>query len=303
MATISSADPTRSAGLYAQYLGYEIVERGRVDPELAALWGASAAGGRSYVLLRAPGPDASYIRFVETRVPPGYRALTTSGWNAIELLTQDPYALHARLENSPFKHLGGPAALSPDSSIHAVQYLGPDNEVLYFTADLGDEETSTLARSPAPVGRIFIVVLANKAIEPVTNYYHQRFNMNEALRMTLPIGLLARAQGRPLDQPYTLSLLRLAAFSHALEIDAYPEAARRPALKDELPPGIAVVSFCSSPESGAIRATQPGLQIGYRPYDGAPVLVEKGAAGELLELIHCPGPMRSANAASGKNLH
>jgi hypothetical protein len=107
------------------------------------------------------------------------------------------------------------------------------------------------------------------------------------------------------EEPYTLSLLRLAQFSHALEIDAYPVADQRPAASEELPPGIAIVSFCSRSARTPVTTgnAREGLQLAAIGYDGAFMQVRRGKAGEILELIECTQPLESAAARAGKNLH
>src|SRR5690606_6935711 len=100
-------------GARTRWLGYGVVERGRVDGDLAALWDAPAAAGRRFALLVAESGDPSYIRFIECGGRPDPVPPMTCGWNATELLVTDVDALARRLAGSPFRRLGGPADLYP----------------------------------------------------------------------------------------------------------------------------------------------------------------------------------------------
>ncbi len=315
MVTISSGDPGRSARAYTRHMGYESVEEGTVEETLAQHWGAPNTTGRRYILLRSPDPEPVYLRFVESRLPRDYQPLTSAGWNALELLTRDPYALRSALRQSPFEELAGPAPLTEGSSIHAMQYRGPDGEVIYLTADLGDDSTSTLTRTNHPVGRPFIVVAAGEDLEQLSAFYTTRFALTEAFRLRLPVPFMARAQSLAPDHQFALTLLRLSAFSHSIELDEYPAAPVRDALPGELPPAIAVVTFCGlppipAPESSAdplvgsparrethrvsdksAAAPLSSSSAPFSPsglaYGGAATVVLRGAAGELIELVDC----------------
>lgn len=287
--TISSEDPQQSAQRYARELGYRWIEAGTVPEALANLWEAPAVAGRPYVLLQSPDETPSFLRFVQVNTVSEYQPMTATGWNAAEFLVRDPYAIHARLKRGELQHLDGPAPLGSESTIHAAQYLGADREVLYLTADLGERNSSTLARTRNEVGRVFIVVLAGANIDALSTFYNDLFGLSEAFRTAMPIALIARAQGLPVDTKYELALLRLADFSHSIELDAYATANTKPTLAGELPPGIAVVSFCIETFSTAVlervfRAPRP---MPGREYAGREVTALRGPAGELIELIRC----------------
>lgn len=291
MVTISSEDPEKAAQRYIDNIGYTRVESGTVPAPLALRWDAPAMAGRPYVILQSPDGEQSFLRFVSARTPVDYRALTTSGWNAAEFLVQNPYTVHEGLNDPAFTHIGGPAPLGVAASIHAVQYRGPDQEVLYFTADLGDNPISTLARTTHFVGRSFIVVLAGASIEELSAFYQSIFAVPEVYRTRTPIALIAKAQDLPSSHTYDLALLRLADFSHSIELDGYPSAPRRTSLQGELPPGISAVSFCVEAFSDALRANlrETPVKIQSLAYSDGRVAVMKGPAGELIELVECSG--------------
>lgn len=284
MVTISSEDPFHSAQRYRDLLAYEEVERGKIPEALAERWGSASLHGRPYVIIRSPGPDFGYIRFIKVETPGTYRPMTRSGWNALELLTRDPYEVFDRLKAArDFTHLDGPEALTPGSSIHAVQFEGPDKEVLYITADLGEGDKSTLARTKHLVGRPFIVVVAGADAQAIVDFYTQTFSLDEAFQLSIPIPLIARAQEVPETRPFDLSLLRLGAFSHSIEVDAYAHAPAKSKISGELPPGIAIVSFCGA---GLGRATASYNELGIA-YSSRLPEIYRGPASEMIELIDC----------------
>ena len=83
IATIAAPDVAAIESLYSTWLDQTVRERGTVQPELAISWGAPDAAGRAYVLLATDAHPDVFIRVVETDPVPGYRAMTTWGWNAI----------------------------------------------------------------------------------------------------------------------------------------------------------------------------------------------------------------------------
>ena len=74
-----------------------------------------------------------FLRFVQAAPVAGYGPMKTFGWNATEILVQDPDALAEQLADSPFKIVGSPMNLSSNENIRAMQVVGPANEVLYLT--------------------------------------------------------------------------------------------------------------------------------------------------------------------------
>lgn len=283
MVTLSSADPASSAERYAHWFGYRQVESGMIDSRLARSWGATAAAGAAYVLLQAPESEV-YLRFVATKLPADYQPLRTAGWSALELLVQNPYSLAEHLADSPFQRLGDPAPLFDDSSIHATQFLGPDGEVLYFTADLGPIEGSTLDRAETPVGRPFILVLAIEDRSDAWAAIDAQMPITPALSITLPIPLLANAQQQPVDQGFPLRLYRLHDFSHSLEIDGYPSAPTRPRVDGHLPPGVSVVTFCAD-FTGTANDTP--LALTGKAYARRPLHIARLGGAGLAELLDC----------------
>ena len=92
---------------YERWLGYQVVARGTIPPELATAWNSPATSGRRYVLMQPASGWRTYLRLVESPPTPGYAAMRTHGWNANEILVQDPDALAAQF--ATFPHSGASA--------------------------------------------------------------------------------------------------------------------------------------------------------------------------------------------------
>lgn len=287
MATVNTPDIEASRVLYREQLGYRVVADGPIEDSLAASWGAPEMAGRRQVVLQPASGEPSYLRLVEGSVVPDYQPLTSAGWNAIELLVEDPDRLSRRLAGSALRQLGAPAFLSPGSRIRATQFAGPSGEVLYFTADTGPVSASTLARARSPVDRPFILVVAGRDAHAIADFYRERFKLTEAFSTAPQIPIIAEAQSRDPACAYPLVLLRLAEFSHSLEIDGYGERPPRPQHDGQLPPGVAIGSFLIDDLEtlGALPYMAPPAVRTGLPYDGRRSATLVGPAGELIELV------------------
>jgi len=289
IATVGASDVSRTAQLYTRYLGYDVVESGTVSAALAASWGAPAVADRAYALLQGESGDDVFLRVIEVPVPADYRAMTTWGWNAIEMIVEDPDAMHERLQDSAFSHVGGPAYLGGgSSSIRAVQYTGLAQELFYFTTETGDRAASTLLTPRASVDRPFIMVVAGPDARQLTDFYVEQFGAREAFFVDSPIEIIASAQGMPADHAYPLALVRLGAFSNSIEIDGYPPGTGpRPVPAGELPPGVAMASFTvrNLDELDTSLFIGAPIRPGGKAYGDHRTVTVVGPAGELIELI------------------
>jgi hypothetical protein len=288
MATIGAPSVSDIERWYTTWLDYVVHERGEVSDALAASWGAPNTAGRPYVLLQSAAKDDVYIRAVEVDPIPGYKAMTTWGWNAIEIICDDVDALHERLKDSEFTHLAGPENLmGGTSSIRAVQYLGPAQEVIYLTCETGDRSTSNLPLPRGPVDRPFIMVLAGTDLDAMENFYADAFNMTAGgYRFTSTGGLISKMQGRPDDVVYNLGLIRCREKGNNIELDEYPaDTEARVPVAGQLPQGVAMTSF----EVDNLDALDlMFIAAPVTEYDGKRSVTFVGPAGELTELIENP---------------
>ncbi len=290
MATVITQDVAATKKLYRKWLAYEPREEGKISEQLANSWGCPQMKDRPFAVLQAESGDDVFLRIIEGTIPADYKAMTTYGWNAIELIVEDPDAILDKLSRSPFQHIGGPANLGNDglSSIRAVQFKGPSEEVFYFTRDKGDPSKSSLLSPRSPIDRPFIMVVAGPDARELTDFYVSTFKATEAFFIELPIPLLSAAQKLPKEHRFPLALVRLGAFSNSIEIDGYSEATGpRPTGVGELPPGVSISSFSIKnldlidPE---LFIAKP-IRMNGLGYDGNRSVTVVGPAGELIELI------------------
>ncbi len=288
MATVPTSDLEAFEQRYSRWLGYRVRERGQISKALAESWGAPQLADRRYILMSANGHPEVYVRAVEAPRVPGYVPMTTWGWNGIEIIVDDPVALRETFRGSPFRIIGEPKGLNSYPSIVAFQVVGPDDEVLYLTAETGDRSTSTLPRPNGDVGRVFIMVLAGPDIDALLNWYGKRFSMQHGPARQVPVGVVQRAQGLAADETIGLGLIRLTEHGNLIEFDGYSPSTSgpRPFVAGELPPGIAMTSFVV-PDLDALDLPliAPPARYEGGAYAGRRSAVLRGPTGELVELI------------------
>lgn len=290
MATMGVPDLAAFAGVYVEWLGYRVRERGTVDAGLAASWGLPGMAGRGYVVLSSDGADDVHIRAIETHAVPGYRALTTYGWNACEIIVDDVHALAARLRHSPFTILDGPNPLQFMPSIHAMQLSGPAGECLYLTMETGDRSQSILPSPRAAVDRPFILVLAGADFAAMRAFYTDRFDLRPRPVRDAKVRVVQAAQGLDPDDSFPLTTLGLAQHGYLIELDGYPARTTR---ARATPPGMlaqgnAMASFeIDDIARVADIAITPPVRRDGLGYDGDLACSVVGPAGELVELIQC----------------
>lgn len=283
--TLGVPDVAAMEHAYSQWLGYTTSAHGKVGQELAAAWAAPAMAGRDYVLMQPESKENVYLRFVQVAPAPGYVPMKTFGWNAIEMLVQDPDALAVRLAKpgSPFQIVGPPRALGPDSPIRAMQVVGPAKEVLYLTRIPPEGDGRAGARTF--VDRPFILIVGGPELETVRAFYGRlgaTLSPPAQARMTV----LNKAHGFDVETTHPLAMARLSP-RFAIEMDGYPRTATvRPVRSGELPPAIASVSFeVDALEQIDAPLLAPPRAIASPPYGGRRVAMIRGAAGELIELV------------------
>jgi catechol 2,3-dioxygenase-like lactoylglutathione lyase family enzyme len=291
MGTIGCRDLASTEDWYSNWIGYTVVERGEISAELAGSWGTPNMAGRAYILMQPESGADVFIRAVETDGVEGYRAMTTFGWNSFEIIIEDVYALNERLLKSPFKIIGGPEALSEESTIHAMQVIGPSQEVLYLTQET-NPEAKLLPEPGSFVDRPFIMVLACPDVSAVVDFYGSKFGVpgGGGSGDGSAIGIISRAQGLPEDHKFQMGFMRFADHGHYIEIDGYPDSASpRPRAEGQLPPGNAMCSFNVNDldkfDVDFISAPVRDSSLAYGDHRSATLV---GPAGELTELIEAP---------------
>lgn len=288
---VPDLDPVVAA--WTQFLGYQVVERGRLGEKLCAAWAAPAAAGQRYCLLAPASGQDSYIRFVETSDPGGYGPPMTFGWNATELLVQDVDALARQFRGSPFRVLGGPGDLYPrPRAPRAMQVVGPSGELIYFTRILPGGSRYGLHGARSPVDRVFIVTVGGPSSEQMHAFYGGTLGHRIMDRMPFINTILANGCGVPHSTVFPTSIARIPGRSFLVEMDQYPPGVRpRHRREGHLPPGMSMVSFRVQRLDDVPVPTRAAAQaVDGLPYGGQRAAVIEGNAGEWLELIEGDHP-------------
>lgn len=281
---VSDLSVTESA--YRDFLGYQTHERGTVTETLGAVWNSPAMVGRGYLVMGPASGSAFRLRFIQADPVEGYAPLTTEGWNATELLVQDPDAMVERLKNSPFEIIGMPYDLSSDGGVRAMQIKGPSGEILYLTRITGNRQ-AVYGSAQSMVDRAFILVVGAKDYTALVDFYGK--NLGHKIRPfgKTKITVLSKALG--LDPEQTQYELRLAEVGNQynLELDSYPDVVKtRPKRPGELPPGMSMVTFAVKDlQVTALDWVASARPVASSLYDNNPVAVTTGPGGEWIELI------------------
>ncbi|MFO7305433.1 MAG: hypothetical protein C0P74_007945 [Gammaproteobacteria bacterium] len=283
--TVGAPDIEAMQRAYSEWLDYTVESRGHVSQELAEAWNAPKMAGRAFVLMQPKSKEPVYLRFVQVDALDGYVPMKTYGWNAIEILVQDPDGLAAKFERpgSPFKVVGPPRPLGPNSPIRAMQAVGPANEVLYLTRVPPDFRGGP---AKTPVDRPFIMIVGGPDQQAVRNFYKDLFGVETSDPVMARITVLNKAHGLDVETTHPISLARLSD-RFSIEIDRYPPTAtEREVRPGEIPSAISIVSVVvPSLDDLKVPTLTPARKITEKPYAGRRVAVIRGAAGELIELV------------------
>ncbi len=286
--TITAEDPHALAASYQRWLGYRPVDEDalvEVPAEVATGWGASAQAGSRQVLLAPEVGDDYWFRIVEGETG-DYRALTTWGWNAAELIVRDVDAMARRLADSPFRMIGPPEDLSFTDAIRALQIEGPAREVLYLTQFKRQLPEFDTPLPRCDVDRTFIVILGGPSLEALQAYFESRFDVPHSPAMPVKISVLSNALGLPSGQLHDLAALALDGQSF-IEADRYPaQTVARRVQPGYLPPAMSIVTFEVPTLAPFLDDSLGGhYTCTSAPYRNRRAVTVRGAAGELIELV------------------
>ena len=282
MATIGVSDLAAIKAQYKKWLHYNVIDEGRVPDKLAQSWGCQNSANKKYIMMQPQSGEEVFIRAVEITPVPNYRALTTWGWNAIEIIVENPATLFAKLCQSSFQILGKPAPLNNYPSIHAMQIQGSEQDVLYLTAETDSTKESLLPSPLSPTGRIFIMVLAGPDIKILQDWYAATFQLDKRKINNSPVELINRAQGISLNSERPITTMRLEEHGNLIELDGYGKNTnKRPQTAGEIPPGIAITSMLVD---NLDNINSPFIMEPTSAY-GSRTATILGPVGELIELI------------------
>jgi catechol 2,3-dioxygenase-like lactoylglutathione lyase family enzyme len=283
--TSTTQDLDRALAAYQSALGYRLVDSGRVSPDQATSWQAPKAAGRRFGILAPGDGEIVHLRLIENPQAPYIPAHATFGWNVSEFNVGAVADLAKDLAGGPFRHVAGPAPLSMNTDITAMQALGPDGELVYFTQIDPTEKTKHLPHRDKGVGRVFIMVLGVRDYQAARREFDQHFGSE----MTDPIPFSSPRLSGPLNLPddhiFQLGLVRLPG-KFSLEIDELGDFAKtRPVNDGDLPPGISIVSFSiKSFDQVAATFGQNAYQAG-APFGTQRAILVRGPGDALFELV------------------
>jgi hypothetical protein len=264
--TITTPDIEASEAAYVGQLEYRVTSRGFLSEPQANVWGRPACAGRRYLVAAPAAGTDFHFRFIEDPSRSGYRAFSTHGWNAAELIVADVDAMAKRLRRGPFAIVGEPQDLSFSDAIRAMQIRGPAGEILYLTQFKRDLPGLAAPSPRSSVDRTFIVIVGGPSLDELLAFYTSRFGIAPPDRMKSRVKAMSEAFGLSPEYRYDIAALALRDRSY-IEADQMPPQAADPGCATtELPLGISIVSFNA---------------VGAR--DGAGLVA--GAAGELIELV------------------
>ncbi len=228
---------------WVRLLRYREIATFTLPQDAAIAWQAPVAAGSSCMSIAPPNGSGPILRFVERPAVTGFRALATLGWNALEILVQEPDGLVDLLAGSGFRHLSGPANLQGMADIRAVQFADPSNVAVYFTR-IGDEAaTSGLPQAQTPIDRLFITILGTSSLSATRKFYAQYFGMETSTPHPARISGLSKSNGLDPETQHELCVAKLAP-GHLLEIDQFPSMVqRREVPTNDLPSGLISLAF------------------------------------------------------------
>lgn len=290
MVTILVTNLSETEAAYTEYLNYQVVDRGVVSQLLADNWQTPSLHQQPFSLMQPASDKNVYLRFVQDPYERTANPMRRTGWNATEILVEDPDALAQQFRDasdSPFTIIGEPDFLTDKQNVKAMQVLGPSGELVYLTNIIDPAKSAfDLGRATAPVDRVFIMVLGTHDMASTLDWYQANLTQPALGPFDYKISVLSNTWGLPSETLYGLSLMQLPG-QFMLEIDEYPPAAKTPqAFEQQPPPGILMVSFFTD-ELDNIKALpiDPANVIPTLPYGSRESMVVRGNSGELLELI------------------
>ncbi len=282
---LSTPDLDGSLRDYRDVLGLELVGEGRLG-DLAEAWAAPALRDARCATLRPRSGQPCFLRLVEQPAVPGYRPVSSFGWNAYELSVADVFGWPARLAGTGFTIVGEPREIPGLPYFVAMQMVGRGGEMIYLNEVRCDTPTSDLHRATSPVDRIFITILATPDLDGTVGWYRDRLGLDEGGRYEIPYSMINQSFGLPEGSLHHLAMVQKERMP-IVEIDAYPEAATARAVPAGLlPPGNALVTLAVRDLNAlALRWLSPPVAREGPVYGGARAGMVRGPAGELLELV------------------
>ncbi len=286
IATIGVPDVAAAQAMYQKAIGLQEANKGKVSERVAESWGAPAMRGRPWVMLRCESGDPTFhVRIVQVDPVPGYRTMSTWGVNAIEMISQDIYAVNERVLAAGFEVIGEPRPLSEAyASVHAMQVKGPGEELFYYASDVTGENEFDLIEAKSLVDRVFNMVVGTPNFVANRHFYQSALGMDLGNAFKFKVRMVADALGYDRDRAIELGSARGRRPGSGIEMDAYPVglSGPRPRAKGQLPPGVSMMSLATDDFDAAKVSFVASPQV---LYGEGRVGTCIGPAGEWIELI------------------
>jgi hypothetical protein len=185
------------------------------------------------------------VRFIEAKTYQNPLPLRTFGWSALEICVDDVHKYVAQAVNAGFVVLNEAVPLAGTAKplpLIAAQLAGINGEVVYITQILSEVPNFELPDVSKESGSIFICVLGASDLAESRKIIEANFEVRRASDREVAIRVINRVYEKPIETLHRLSSLQLAG-RNAIEIDQLPvEGKAREVTKDQLPPGISIVS-------------------------------------------------------------
>ncbi len=282
-ATISVPNINFFEECYVNWLNYKVVSKSIVDECMCSSWGTPKLINSKLILLSPESGDDVFIRAVENPLINQLRPFSYLGWNAIELVVSDVNLAYEKLRHSPFEIIGVPKVISPNSSIKAMQVLGPAREVLYLTSTNGDRKYLNHPEPKCLFGRIFIVVMAVNNLKKSETFYLDKMMLEAQGNLSIPVDILSSAQKKNKDYNYNISVLSAQERGNKIELDEYDtKYSVNNHISDNLCHGVSMITFeVSAIEEFNLDFIDTPREI----YKGFKSAVFFGPSGERWELL------------------
>jgi catechol 2,3-dioxygenase-like lactoylglutathione lyase family enzyme len=219
-ALIVTPDLDRSIQLYREGLGW--VLRGSIisGPVVTPLGPVGIRSVRLGPRVGAASPAG--VQLVEDPDCTPIEPLHTHGWGAIEVGVRDVFHATATAAAAGWRVLFEPVTLGAGKlPLIASQLAGPGGEGLYLTQILGDVPGFELPNVVHDVDGIFIVTLGASNLEKSRAVIESQFLARRVSDRELPIGVVNRQHGLPLDTLHRLSSVQLSGRT-CIEVDQLP---------------------------------------------------------------------------------
>lgn len=200
--TLVVPDVDAAADRFRMWLDYRPVETGMLDLDVAAMWGASALAGTRYVVMQPSSGASVYVRFV-TGERPTHPPFRTLGWSAIEICVADVLAVNERMQRSPFTIIGKPEPMAAIATLHPMQVVGPDGELIFLT-EIKPGAASGLPKAQSLIDAVFIAVHGAADVDRTLADFERIIGVAPRMDIKLRHGHINRAFGLPAETQHRL---------------------------------------------------------------------------------------------------